>query len=336
MCFADLSGDASSIHTDKVFARSSAYRENVVHGLLPVMFICALQLCCIKGYRVSFSKVSARFIKPVLLGDELLLNAEVSEINNQQGLIELEYNLTKKNSCTLLTTGAFTLSYSDAIDNKDKRLASHRSILMDELTESNLQFEDISKGDEKKLQFLISETHAQALSDIIKKGLSARYKSDFSKWTSCCNVLNLLSTSLISTFAGMCIPGRYATLTNFSVDYALPVQYNKRYILRGRVSFRSDSTSTIAEDVSVFDPEEKDTLYAIGKMNVKVGTPSIKMESMDYLRDRESDLQLRGKVVLITDASRGIGETCAKLFSIYGAKVCINYFKGKDDAEKDC
>ncbi|HDZ76969.1 MAG TPA: SDR family NAD(P)-dependent oxidoreductase, partial [Candidatus Omnitrophica bacterium] len=47
-----------------------------------------------------------------------------------------------------------------------------------------------------------------------------------------------------------------------------------------------------------------------------------------------SSLQLKDKVVLVTGASRGIGETTAKLFSLYGAKVVVNYFKGKSDARK--
>ena len=57
------------------------------------------------------------------------------------------------------------------------------------------------------------------------------------------------------------------------------------------------------------------------------------MLSSQEIVDKHSYLGLEDKVVLITGASRGIGETAAKLFAALGAKVIINYFRGKNDAE---
>ena len=54
---------------------------------------------------------------------------------------------------------------------------------------------------------------------------------------------------------------------------------------------------------------------------------------MSELQDLDLDINFTGKTVLITGASRGIGETTAKLFAHRGADVVINYLTGKSDAE---
>jgi 3-oxoacyl-[acyl-carrier protein] reductase len=46
------------------------------------------------------------------------------------------------------------------------------------------------------------------------------------------------------------------------------------------------------------------------------------------------ELGLKGKVALITGASRGIGAASAKAIAHYGATVVINYIKSKDTAEE--
>jgi 3-oxoacyl-[acyl-carrier protein] reductase len=58
------------------------------------------------------------------------------------------------------------------------------------------------------------------------------------------------------------------------------------------------------------------------------------MPSIGELREIGTDPGLDGKVVLITGASRGIGETTAKLVALCGAKVIVNYHRGAADADR--
>ncbi len=58
------------------------------------------------------------------------------------------------------------------------------------------------------------------------------------------------------------------------------------------------------------------------------------MPTVRQLKESALDMGIKDKVVLITGASRGLGETTAKLFALSGAKVIVNYFHGKHDAER--
>ncbi|MDZ7391343.1 MAG: SDR family oxidoreductase [candidate division KSB1 bacterium] len=55
--------------------------------------------------------------------------------------------------------------------------------------------------------------------------------------------------------------------------------------------------------------------------------------TMEQQRMRTSIIDLSGKAVLITGASRGIGAAAAELFGRAGARVAVNYFHNKEAAE---
>jgi 3-oxoacyl-[acyl-carrier protein] reductase len=103
--------------------------------------------------------------------------------------------------------------------------------------------------------------------------------------------------------------------------------------LRGTISHISRSTRIIKKNLVVQGGDAATPLMR-GKAAVLVNKPAQSMPTMDELKASAMEWGLAGKVVLVTGASRGIGETTAKLFALHGSKVIVNYHRGADDAAR--
>jgi acyl dehydratase len=107
VCFAGLTGDPHPIHYDDEYAKTTRFGTRVAHGLLltALTAVGASTLSSmLEGSIVAFVEQSARFLKPVLIGDTITPELEVSEVmpKTDVGLLRLTTRVKNQRGETVL------------------------------------------------------------------------------------------------------------------------------------------------------------------------------------------------------------------------------------------
>lgn len=77
--FAEVSGDYNPLHMDDEFAAGTTFGKRIAHGALTASYISGILGNNLPGPGAIFTGLSMRFRRPVYIGDEVTVRAEVSE-----------------------------------------------------------------------------------------------------------------------------------------------------------------------------------------------------------------------------------------------------------------
>lgn len=318
--FAAFTGDFNSMHLDEEIARKSRFRARVAHGMLSFSFLSCIQQDFPES-KVRFKSLEARFLKPVFPGDRLSLHFDYPEPEADTRKFTAVWSAMPGGDVRIKASGTFALTApaKQAIPGHD----APKLFLKDQPEEAALTLSDL-EGREATLDFKLDSASLSTFSHILSD-----QAEPFARSTPLCP--NLAATLLLSTLVGMRLPGRFATFTSFKIVFDPNIEADIPYRLHGAVKKVLPASESL--ELSIAIHSETGVAFAGGNVKSLISPPPRTMPGCADILANYTHLGLRDKVVLITGASRGIGETTGKLFAMHGAKVVVHYFKGKKDAE---
>lgn len=101
--FVELTGDDNPLHVDPQFARQTAFKEIVVHGMLGASFISTVIGTKLPGPGALWVSQSMEFALPVRLGDTLTVTCTVLKKHVRDRLLELDTRIVNQHGQLVLS-----------------------------------------------------------------------------------------------------------------------------------------------------------------------------------------------------------------------------------------
>jgi 3-oxoacyl-[acyl-carrier protein] reductase len=314
--FAAATGDRSSLHTDPEFARRSRFRHCVAHGMLAVAMLGRVA-GAFEGRAFRLREIQGRFTHPIPIGATIRLFVEIGPPMDDEHTFKARWENTEDRRVVATAAGRFKLGGPNT-PGKAAAPGVPTGLLTAPVDEADQGAEALD-GATASLQFKVTDA---ALANL------ARIAAPGAPLDAFCS--NLATTLLLSTLVGMRLPGRRAVFMRFAMKFAADVARDVESELHGRVTKVSAVSESLVAEVRITQQQAE---IATGEVHAVVSQAPSRMLSAETIRRDHLQLGLAGKVVVVIGASRGIGETAAKLFAMHGARVVVHYFRGRQDAE---
>ncbi|NLG03440.1 MAG: MaoC family dehydratase [Clostridia bacterium] len=94
--FLAITGDCNPLHCDPDYAKQKGYSGCVVYGMLTASYYSTLAGVWLPGEKSLIHKIQTKFLKPVLIGDELSVTGEVIEKNDTFQMITVKAFITNQ------------------------------------------------------------------------------------------------------------------------------------------------------------------------------------------------------------------------------------------------
>ncbi len=91
--FAHLCGDFNPVHFSDQEAQKAKFKQRIAHGMLSASFISAVLGNSEVGRGGIYLKQNLEFLRPVYIGDEVTVKAEIVDLNYQQNTAVIKTNV---------------------------------------------------------------------------------------------------------------------------------------------------------------------------------------------------------------------------------------------------
>ena len=91
--FLEISGDCNPLHTNLEFAKAKGYKGNVTYGLLTASCLSTMAGVYLPGKHSLIQQIEVDFVRPVFVGENLVVEGVVEKKNDLFKIIYLKVNI---------------------------------------------------------------------------------------------------------------------------------------------------------------------------------------------------------------------------------------------------